>query len=101
MVISGGENVYPAEIERCLTAHPAIREVAVLGVADERWGEVGRAFCVLHEGQALDLDTLRAFCDGKLARYKIPRHLTVVGEIPRNAAGKVDQATLRSLARTP
>lgn len=98
MFISGGENVYPAEVERCVVAHPDVREVAVLGVPDDRWGEVGHAFCALEEGSTLDIEGLRAFCDGKLARYKIPRHLTVVAEIPRNAAGKIDVAALRSHA---
>lgn len=98
MFISGGENVYPAEVERVLGTCEAVRDVAVIGVADARWGEVGHAFVELHEGQSFDLETLRAFCDGKLARYKIPRHVSVIASIPRNAAGKVDAAALRNLA---
>lgn len=98
MFISGGENVYPAEVELCLAAHDAVVDVAVIGVPDAKWGEVGHAFVTLREDTTLDLTMLRAFCDGKLARYKIPRHLSVLPEIPRNAAGKVDVATLRSLA---
>ena len=97
MFISGGENVYPAEVERVLSTHEAVRDVAVIGVADERWGEVGHAFCALHPDGSLDLEGLRSFCEGRLARYKTPRHLTVVEEIPRNAAGKVDTAALRSM----
>ena len=98
MFISGGENVYPAEVERVLGTHEAVRDVAVIGVPDDRWGEVGHAFVEVHEGSAFDLETLRAFCDGKLARYKIPRHVSVIASIPRNAAGKVNAAALRSLA---
>ena len=98
MFISGGENVYPAEVERVLGTHPAVRDVAVIGVSDEKWGEVGHAFVEVHEGHTFDLESLRAFCDGKLARYKIPRQVSVLASIPRNAAGKVDAGALRSLA---
>lgn len=98
MFISGGENVYPAEVERVLGQHEAVRDVAVIGVPDQKWGEVGHAFVEVHPGHDFDLDALRAFCDGKLARYKIPRHVSVIEAIPRNAAGKVDTAALRDLA---
>ena len=88
MFISGGENVYPAEVEAAPGPIRAVREVAVIGVADDRWGEVGHAFCVLTGGSPLDLEGLREFCDGKLARYKIPRHLTVVSEIAAECRGQ-------------
>jgi len=98
MFISGGENVYPAEVERVLGTCEAVRDVAVIGVPDAKWGEVGHAFVEVHAGQTFDLEALRAFCDGKLARYKIPRHVSTIESIPRNAAGKVDAASLRTLA---
>ena len=97
MFISGGENVYPAEVERCLAEHDSIEEVAVIGVEDERWGEVGHAFVVCRSGRSFDFATLTEFCRSRLARFKTPRHLTLLSEIPRNAAGKVDAARLRSL----
>jgi len=75
-----------------------VRDVAVIGVSDQKWGEVGHAFVEVHPGHDFDLEALRAFCDGKLARYKIPRHVSVIEAIPRNAAGKVDTAALRNLA---
>lgn len=89
MFISGGENVYPAEVEAVLANHPAVAEVAVVGVPDARWGEVGMAVVVLRPGASLTLESLRAYCEGKLARYKIPKHLAVVDALPRNAYGKV------------
>jgi len=95
MIISGGENIYPAEVEEVLYRHPAIAEVAVIGIPDPRWGEVPMAVVVLRPGQALAIDDLRAFCDGKLGRYKTPRRLAVVDALPRNAAGKVLKRVLR------
>ncbi len=95
MVISGGENVYPAEVESVLYDHPAIVEVAVIGVADERWGEAVTAVAVVKEGEELTLDGLRDFATDKLARYKLPTKLEVVDVIPRNASGKVLKRELR------
>jgi fatty-acyl-CoA synthase len=95
MYISGGENVYPAEVEQVLFHHPNVLDVAVIGVADERWGEVGTAVVVPRDPASFDGDDLLAFCGGKLARYKIPKHLTTVEELPRNAAGKVLKRELR------
>jgi fatty-acyl-CoA synthase len=95
MIISGGENVYPAEVEDVLYRHPAIAEVAVIGRADSQWGEVPVAVVVTRSGQSLSLDDLRAFCQGKLARYKIPKAVEFVEALPRNAAGKVLKRTLR------
>ncbi len=97
MFISGGENVYPAEIENVLYEHPAVAEVAVIGVPDERWQEVGLALIVLKEGAALTADELIAFCHGKLARYKIPRSVRFVESLPRTAAGKVLKRSLREV----
>ncbi|MFG1960338.1 long-chain fatty acid--CoA ligase [Nonomuraea sp. NPDC049028] len=93
MFISGGENVYPAEVEGVLFEHPAVAEVAVVGVPDETWGEVGRAFVV--GGAAVTADELREFLDGRLARYKIPRYFDLVDELPRTGSGKIQKARLR------
>lgn len=97
MFISGGENVYPAEVENLLYAHPAIAEVAVIGVADATWGEVGRAVVVIKPGHTLRTEEVIAFCEGKLARYKIPKSAVFVESLPRNAAGKVLKTELRTL----
>lgn len=95
MYISGGENVYPAEIENVLYGLPQIREVAVIGVPDERWGETGCAIVVLQNDAALTAEELRACCQGKLARYKMPNHIQFTDVLPRNATGKVLKYQLR------
>lgn len=95
MVISGGENIYPAEVESVLYEHPAVAEVAVIGVPDERWGEAVAAIVVLKEGSTLTLDELRDFAGKSLARYKLPSRLHFVGALPRNPAGKVLKFELR------
>ena len=100
MYISGGENVYPAEVEAALCDHPAVLEAAVIGVPDERWGEVGHAVIRLRPGEACDGETLRAFARTILAAYKVPRHVTVVDDYPRTAAGKVQKHILRQLLKT-
>lgn len=97
MFISGGENVYPAEVEKFLLTHPHIAEAAVIGVPDERWGEVGRAFVVLHSGATLSPDELRAFCLGGLAKFKVPKYFELVADIPKNDTGKVDRKKLGML----
>jgi fatty-acyl-CoA synthase len=94
MFISGGENVYPAEVESAIMAYPAVREAAVVGVTDDTWGEVGRAFIVVAE--AFDQDELAAFLNDRLARYKIPRSFVVLDEIPLTAIGKIDKKLLAS-----
>jgi len=95
MVISGGENVYPAEVEGVLYEHPAVAEVAVIGLSDEKWGEAVTAVVALNEGAELTLEELRDFADGKLARYKLPLRLHIVDALPRNPAGKVLKFELR------
>lgn len=95
MFISGGENVYPAEVERAIYTHPAVLEVAVVGVPDAKWGEVGAAYILPKAGAALDGEELRVFCRKILAAYKVPKHVTVVGDFPRTAAGKVQKHVLR------
>ncbi len=89
MVISGGENVYPAEVESVLYGHPAIKEVAVIGLADDKWGEAVSAIVVLETGENLTLESLRDFAAQSLARYKLPLRLHVIDVLPRNPAGKV------------
>jgi fatty-acyl-CoA synthase len=99
MYISGGENVYPAEVERVLVEHPAVLEAAVIGVPDAKWGEVGAAFLLARPGQSIDPDALRDWCRGRIAAYKIPVHVITLDELPRTAAGKVRKPDLR--ARMP
>jgi fatty-acyl-CoA synthase len=96
MIVSGGENVYPAEIESVLHTHPAVLDAAVVGVADERWGEVGAAFVVV--GAPVSEDELRDYCLGQLARFKVPKSFHVVAVLPRNALGKVQKSELKVTA---
>ena len=88
MIVSGGENVFPAEVEDCLARHEAVVEAAAIGVDDEDFGKRLRAFVVLSD-DGVDEDTLKAHVKGNLARYKVPREIIVVDELPRNATGKV------------
>jgi len=94
MFISGGENVYPAEVEGALAQHPGIAEVAVIGRPDSRWGEVGLAVVVPRQPGALSAQDVLMFCDGRLARYKIPKAVVFTDILPRNAMGKVVKADL-------
>lgn len=96
MVISGGENVYPAEVESVLYEHPAIAEVAVIGAPDEKWGERVVAVAALKPGTVLTLQDLQGFAERKLARYKLPRELRLMAALPRNPTGKVLKAQLRA-----
>lgn len=93
MFISGGENVYPAEIERTLQGHPQVTEVAVIGVADAKWGEVGKAFVVV-EGEENGAE-LRAYCQERLAKYKVPKHYEFMSALPKGATGKIDRQQLK------
>lgn len=95
LIISGGENVYPAEIEGVLAEHPAVAEAAVIGVPDAKWGEVGRALVVLRPGAGLEGETLLAFCRERLARFKVPKDVCFLAALPRTAAGKIDKPALR------
>jgi fatty-acyl-CoA synthase len=96
MIVSGGENVFPKEVEDCLARHDAVVEAAAIGVDDEEFGQRLRAFVVL-SGQA-DEDTLKAYVKDNLARYKVPREIVVVDELPRNATGKVLKRELAARA---
>ncbi|GAB2927030.1 long-chain fatty acid--CoA ligase [Nonomuraea fastidiosa] len=97
MFISGGENVYPAEVEAAIFEHPAVAEVAVLGVPDAKWGEVGRAFLVLRPGARVTAEELRDFLRPRLAAYKIPVYVDVVDELPKTGSGKIHKPRLRDL----
>jgi len=94
MIISGGENVYPAEIENVISAHPEVAEVAVIGQPSERWGESPFAVIVRKDESLTEADVL-TFCEGKLARFKLPRGATFIDTIPRNPSGKVLKRILR------
>ncbi len=94
MVISGGENIYPAEIESVLHEHPAVADAAVVGVPDGRWGEVCAAFVVL-SGDASEED-LRRHCAERLARFKVPKSFHVIDELPRNSMGKIQKSELKT-----
>ena len=97
MYISGGENVFPGEVETALSDHPAVAEVVVVGVPDPRWGEVGRAFVVPRAGSALSEGEVIAHARARLAGYKVPRQVVLLPEIPRLGSGKPDR---RALAET-
>ncbi|MEZ4230972.1 MAG: FadD3 family acyl-CoA ligase [Polyangiaceae bacterium] len=98
MFIMGGFNCYPAEIENLMLSHPELVSVAVIGVPDERMGEVGMAFVVRRTDSSLDAETLRAWCREHLANYKVPRHFQLVDALPMNATGKVTKFVLRKRA---
>lgn len=95
MIISGGENVYPAQVEQAIMELPAVASVAVIGVPDEKWGEAVHAVIVPVEGQHVTREDIAAHLDGKLARYKIPRTIEVVADLPRTASGKIRKTDLR------
>jgi fatty-acyl-CoA synthase len=98
MFISGGENVYPAEVEAALAELDAVAEAAVVGVPDPRWGEVGRAYVIARDGRALTAEAVTAHCRSRLARYKVPASVVVTDTIPRTASGKVQKHVLRERA---
>jgi long-chain acyl-CoA synthetase len=97
MVVTGGINVYPREIEETLHRHPAVHEAAVIGVPDEKWGESLVAFVVPRDGTNVNATELDAFCRKTLAGYKVPKAFREIGALPRNAGGKVLKKELRSL----
>ncbi|MEX0427612.1 long-chain fatty acid--CoA ligase [Nocardioides sp. DS6] len=97
MIISGGENVYPAEVERVLSDMPGVTDVAVVGTADDEWGETVVAVCSIAEGHDITLEDVRAYAAERVARYKLPRRLKIVEMVPRNASGKLDKVSIRSL----
>lgn len=96
MIISGGENIYPAEIENLINDIDGVTGVAVIGVPDERWGQVSWAVVTVRDDADFDPETVRAQLDGRLARYKLPAQTVVVDELPRTASGKIRKADLRA-----
>jgi len=100
MYISGGENVYPAEIEKIFFTHPKIFDVAVVGVPDEKWGEVGKAFIVLKPREGMSEDEALEFLRGKVGKYKIPKYVEYVDELPKTASGKIQKFLLKERHKT-
>jgi acyl-CoA synthetase (AMP-forming)/AMP-acid ligase II len=98
LIKPGGENVYPAEVEQVIREHPAVREVAVFGVPDDQWGEAVKAVCVLEEGGSLTAEELIAFVAGRIARFKKPKFVAFVPELPKTADGRIDRAKVKALA---
>jgi len=98
MIIRGGENVYPREIEEFLYSHPDVVDVSVIGVPDERYGEELMAWVRLRDGATMTLEDLRGFCQGKIAHYKVPRYLHVCDELPMTVTGKVQKFKMREAA---
>ena len=97
MIVSGGENVYPIEVEKTLLTHPEVAEATVLGVDDEQYGQRLVAFVVLTDGSAVTEDALKQHVRDNLANYKVPRSITVLAELPRNSTGKIDRRELKAL----
>ena len=95
LIVSGGENVYPSEVEAALLAHPAVEEAGVVGLADREWGRTVAAVVKLHPGQTATAEDLIAFCRQRLAAYKVPRRVDFKEALPRNAAGKLLRRELR------
>lgn len=95
LIISGGENVSTVEVEHAIAAHPAVREVAVVGVTDDRWGEVPKAWVALRPGAELTEDELIAFTRERLAGFKTPKHVVFLDELPHGGTGKVMKQDLR------
>ena len=95
MFISGGMNVYPAEVEKIYLEHPKVSDVAIIGVSDPKWGEVGKAFIVLKEGQAMTQGEAVEFCTEKIAKYKIPKSIEFVDQLPKTSGGKIRKYLLK------
>ncbi len=96
MIISGGENIYPAEVENLINDIEGVTGVAVIGVPDEQWGEVPWAIVTVRDAASVDTATVRAHLEGRIARYKLPKNVVVIDELPRTASGKVRKAELRT-----
>jgi fatty-acyl-CoA synthase len=97
MVIRGGENIYPREVEEFLFTHPAIRDVSVVGVPDEKWGEQLCAYVIVHDGVSVTDEDIRVFCRGKIAHYKVPHYVRFVEAFPMTVTGKIQKYKLREL----
>lgn len=98
MIITGGENVYPAEVERVLSGYPGIHDVAVVGVEDEKWGEIVVAVVTCSNDVKPDIEEIREYCDPYLARYKLPKQVIITSELFRNGSGKLLKRQIRDVA---
>ncbi|MBL7818934.1 MAG: long-chain fatty acid--CoA ligase [Saprospiraceae bacterium] len=97
MYISGGENVYPAEVERVILTHPSVSEVAIVGVPDEKWGEVGKAFVVIKENVQVTENEIIIFIKTQLAKFKVPKYVQFLTTLPKNGVGKIDRQALKNI----
>eukprot|EP01022_Parablepharisma_sp_SALTPOND_P017411 TRINITY_DN27726_c0_g1_i1.p1 TRINITY_DN27726_c0_g1~~TRINITY_DN27726_c0_g1_i1.p1 ORF type:complete len:116 (-),score=11.81 TRINITY_DN27726_c0_g1_i1:163-474(-) len=95
MIISGGENIYPPEIERVINQHPKVSEAAVIGLPDEKWGMRTHSVIAPKPGETLTEEEIISFLDGKLARYKIPKSASFVDELPKSSSGKILKRVIR------
>ena len=96
MIISGGENVYPAEVESAIFGHPQVLEVAVIGIPDDKWGETVKAVVVPKPGEEVDPASVIAWARERIAPYKVPKSVDVIEALPRNASGKILRKDLRA-----
>jgi fatty-acyl-CoA synthase len=97
MIVSGGENVFPAEVEDLISGHPDVAEATAIGVEDKEWGHRLRAFVVKKKGASLDEDTIKHYVRDHLAKYKVPREVIFLDELPRNPTGKILKRELRDI----
>jgi fatty-acyl-CoA synthase len=95
MIVSGGENIYPAEVENAVMAHPAVADCALIGVPDDKWGEAVKAIVVLKAGEKATAEDIIAFCRKRIAAYKVPKSVDFVEALPRNPSGKILRRELR------
>jgi fatty-acyl-CoA synthase len=98
MIVSGGENVFPAEVEDLISGHPDVIEATALGVEDKEWGHRLRAFVVKTDGASIGEDDIKTYVKDHLARYKVPREVVFLDELPRNPTGKILKRELRDIA---
>ena len=96
MIITGGENVYPAEVESAIYGHPDVLEVAVIGVPDEKWGEAVKAFCVPKPDHVIDANSIIEWSRSRIAGFKVPKSVDVIEALPRNPSGKILRRQLRA-----
>jgi acyl-CoA synthetase (AMP-forming)/AMP-acid ligase II len=96
MIISGGENIYPAEVENAIYGHPDVSEVAVIGIPSEKWGEEVKAIVALKPGAAQDPDSIVAWARERIAAYKVPKSVDFIAVLPRNPSGKILRRELRA-----
>ena len=98
MIIRGGENIYPREIEEFLYQHPSISDVQVIGIPDEKYGEVVMAWVKLKDGKLLSEDAIKEFCNGKIAHYKIPTYYKFTDDFPMTVTGKIRKVEMRAVS---